>query len=148
MKVLFSRYGVPNIVALDNGPQFSSAEFRTFATKWQFKHTTSSPYYPQLNGKAENAVKKLFTKSRDSGRSEYLALLDWHNTPTGGIRTCPAQQFLGRRRRTLLPVSAALLTSDYPMQKANQKLKGSKTTSRAYYYNHQAKTLQPLAPGH
>ena len=125
LKVLFSRYGVPEVIVSDNGPQFSLVEFRMFATKWHFTHVTSSPHYPQSNGKAENAVttvKRLFTKCRDAGQSEYLSLLDWRNTPTEGIGTSPAQQFLGRRCRTLLPVTATLLTTDYPTQKASHKL--------------------------
>jgi len=35
LKVLFSRYGVPEVVVLDNGPQFASVEFGAF------KHITS-----------------------------------------------------------------------------------------------------------
>ena len=38
----------------DNGPQFSPANFRDFATEWML---TSSPHYPQSNEKAENVVK-------------------------------------------------------------------------------------------
>ena len=75
----------------------------TFSKTWQFNHTTSSPCYPHTaveeqpltdiafhtyqkksNGKAENAVKmikQLFTKCRESGQSDYLALLDWRNSP-------------------------------------------------------------------
>jgi len=100
LKILFARYGVPDILVTDNGPQFSSAEFATFTKAWSFEHSTSSPYYPQSNGKAENAVKtvkRLFTKYREAGQSEYLALLDWRNTPTEGIGTSLAQRFLSRR---------------------------------------------------
>ena len=59
LKCLFSRYGIPDVVISDNGPQFSSAEFAEFTRTWCFTHTTTSPYYPQSNGKAENAVKTL-----------------------------------------------------------------------------------------
>ncbi len=97
-KVMFARYGVPDVLVTDNGPQFASSEFEDFAKTWGFEHVTSSPRYPQSNGKAENAVKtvkRLFKKCQESGQSEYLALLDWRNTPTEGIGTSPAQRFLG-----------------------------------------------------
>ena len=57
LKIMYARFGVPDTVITDNGPQFASQEFSSFARVWGFVHTTSSPYYPQSNGKAENAVK-------------------------------------------------------------------------------------------
>ena len=48
---MFSRYGVPDQVMSDNGPQFSSAEFRSFATEWGFECITASPRYPNQMGK-------------------------------------------------------------------------------------------------
>ena len=68
VKPLFARYGIPEKVVTDNGPQFSSTEFS------QFSITTSSPYFPQSNGEAERAVqtvKSILRKSEDP----YLALL-------------------------------------------------------------------------
>ena len=37
----------------DNGPQYSSEEFKEFAANYNFKHVTSSPNFPQSNGQAE-----------------------------------------------------------------------------------------------
>ena len=44
MKATFARYGIPDILIFDNGPQFASAEFAVFAKSWMFQHITSSPY--------------------------------------------------------------------------------------------------------
>ena len=139
LKSIFSRYGVPDQVVSDNGPQFASAEFAMFAKQWGFEHITSSPRYPQSNGKAENAVKTIkmkFSKCRGSGRSEFLALLDWRNTPSEGMETSPAQRFLGRRCRTLLPTVESLLTPNYPTQADNLALHRMKRKQQFYYNQH------------
>lgn len=64
MKAVFAKYGIPDVLVTDNGPQFASAEFAVFAKTLMFQHTTSSPYHPQSNGKVQIAVetmKRLFT---------------------------------------------------------------------------------------
>ena len=45
LKPHFARYGIPQTVVTDNGPQFISQEFQKFATQYGFQHTTSSPYH-------------------------------------------------------------------------------------------------------
>ena len=80
LKEIFSRFGIPEELCTDNGPQFTSWEFQAFAKEWGFKHTTSSPRYPLANGKAEHAVKlvkRMFRKCEETGQSEFFALLDW-----------------------------------------------------------------------
>lgn len=57
LKAIFARFGVSDTLVTDNGPQFSSAEFSVFSRTWIFEHKTSSPAYPQSNGKAGGAVK-------------------------------------------------------------------------------------------
>ncbi len=127
LKAIFSRYGIPDVLVMDNGPQFATAEFTVFAKTWGFEHVTSSPRYPQSNGKAENAVKTVkrhFTKCRESGKSEYLVLLDWRNTPSEGIGTSSAQRFYGRRCKTLLPMSGLLLHQRYSTEEDTRALNG------------------------
>ena len=149
LMTMFSRYGVPDQVMSDNGPQFSSSEFRSFATKWGFEHITASPRYPQSNGKVENAVKTvklLFNKCKDSGQSEYKALLDWRNTPSEGIGASPAQRLLGRRCRTLLPATNSLLQPQFSIQEYTQQLNKQKKHQQ-YYYNKHAHPLKPIMVG-
>ncbi|CAC5423216.1 unnamed protein product [Mytilus coruscus] len=53
LKQHFARWGIPEKVISDNGPQYSSEQFRQFSQIWDFKHKTSSPGHPQSNGKAK-----------------------------------------------------------------------------------------------
>ena len=39
MKPLFTSYGIPDVIILDNGPQYSFQEFQQFAKDNEFKHT-------------------------------------------------------------------------------------------------------------
>ena len=43
----------------DGGPQFTSHYLSNFLQSWGVKHLTSSPSYPQSNGKAEATVKSM-----------------------------------------------------------------------------------------
>ena len=53
VKSIFSRHGIPKEVISDNGPEFSSYEFSTFAKEWDFYHNPSSPRHPQSIGLVE-----------------------------------------------------------------------------------------------
>jgi len=84
----------------DNGPQFTSKEFATFAKTWDFEHLTSSPGNSKANGKAESGIKtakRLLRKSIRAGTDLYLVFLDYRNTPTQAMTTSPAQRLMGRR---------------------------------------------------
>ena len=51
LKSHFARYGCPDQVVSDNGPQFDCEEFRKFAETWDFEYTSSSPGNIKANEK-------------------------------------------------------------------------------------------------
>ena len=57
LKGHFARYGIPDCLVSDNGPQFTSEAFRKFTKTWGIKHTPSSPHNSKGDGKVESAVK-------------------------------------------------------------------------------------------
>ena len=113
LKTHMSRYGQCDIVISDNGPQFISNEFESFAKHyWNFIHHTSSLYHPQGNGRAEATIKiakSIMSKGRDDKKDAYKALLAYRNTIQDGLTTSPAQRFLGHRTKTDLPTTGNLL---------------------------------------
>jgi len=149
LMIIFSRFGIPDVLISDNATQFSSTEFAEFATKWGFDHSTSSPRYAQSNGKAENAVqtvKRLFNKCRDTGESEFRALLDWRNTPSEGIGSSPAQRLFGRRCKTWLPMARSLLKPSYTTDAASHAITTQKSR-QASYYNRSTKRQPAIETG-
>ena len=82
----FTALGVPALLFSDNGPQFASSDFADFAANWGFRLRHSSPRYPQANGLAESAVKRMkhlvATTSADLQSEVFQkALLEYRNTP-------------------------------------------------------------------
>lgn len=148
LKAHLARHGIPDQLVSDNGQPFSSAKFQQFADTYGFEHITSSPTYPQSNGKVENTVKTakhLLEKAVKSEQDPYLALLDWRNTPTETLNSSPVQRLFGRRTKTPLPTSNQLLKPKLP-EEVDQKLKLQKA-KQSLYYNQGAKELKELRPG-
>ena len=139
---------VPNRVVSDNGPPYNSKEFAEFSKEYEFEHKTSSPRYPQSNGKAENAVKiakNILQKAIYARLDPNLALLAYRNTPTEGVGSSPAQRLFGRRTRTLLPTSDKLVKPKTERH-TQKKLEGRKNREKCYY-DRGAKDLKELKPG-
>ena len=146
LKGHFAKNGIPKVLRTDNGPQYSSTQFGSFAEEWNFQHQTSSPRYPQSNGEAEAAVKivkSLWKKNQDKQKS----LLMYRSTPIPSLGASPAQLNMGRRLRTTLPMSTELLQPETISRKdIQQKLLMAKTKQKQQYDKH-AKPQQPLYPG-
>ena len=143
---MFARWGVPEIVQSDNGPQFSSVSFKTFAGDYDFLHTTN-PHYPQENGAAERAVQtaKRLLKQKDP----FVALMGYRSTPLETTGVSPAQLFLGRNIRTRVPVVKLQLIPKWPdLAKVAARDAAMKQRSATNYNNqHGARLLLKLMPG-
>ncbi len=152
-KCHFARHGIPDVFVSDNGPQFSSTKFHQFSKTYRFNHHTSSPHYPQSNGKAEKAVQtinSLLQKSISEKKDFQLALLDFRNTPTNDIIGSPAQRLMGRRTKTLLPTTATLLapkTIQPSIVKTNLLTHKDTQKLQKLYYDRDTKVLPTLNIG-
>lgn len=148
LKEQFSRYGIPDTLVTDNGPQYTSDKFNQFVQSWEFVHVTSSPHHHRANGKVEAAVKiakSLIKKAHRDNKDPFLALLDYRNTPTEEIGTSPTQRLMSRRARTLLPISTDLL---YPKVPGSVKDKLTLRRQRSkLYFDRSARRLPELEEG-
>ena len=148
MKTHFARYGIPDQVVSDNGPQYTSHHFANFSRTWDFEHITSSPGHSQSNGMAESAVKtakRIIKRAKESKTDVYLAILDHRNTPKQSTRNNPAQSLMNRRTKTLLPTTASLLVPKLTYGQ-HHSLQNSKRR-QAWYHDRHARDLQPLKEG-
>ena len=144
----FARYGIPDRLYTDNGPQFDCTDFTRFAYEWKFEHHTSSPYLSQSNGLIEAAVKtakSLQKKEARANKDQWLNFLDYRNTPTEGMDSSPVQRLMSKRTKTTLPVAQHLLEpeiqSDVEAKLARKRRRAKK------YYNRGSKELPELEIG-
>ena len=146
-KAHFARYGVPAICHTDNGPQFISNQYRKFSVEYGFKHTTSSPYHPKGNGRAEAAVKvaeSMLKKADDF----HTALLLYRNTPPQGHTYSPAQRMFLRRTATTLPTTDHLLApAMINFSIVKEDILKKRHDSKAYYDKSAGVEHQPVKVG-
>uniref|UniRef100_A0A0A9W2U6 RNA-directed DNA polymerase n=1 Tax=Lygus hesperus TaxID=30085 RepID=A0A0A9W2U6_LYGHE len=130
---LFSQQGVPHVVRSDNGPQFDSEEFQAFARSWGFQTVTSSPHYPQSNGQAESAVhtaKKILAKCENLR----IGLLSYNSSPLKNGFS-PSELLMGRRLRTMVPISTENLRPKLPDMGKLQQFEREDRERRKHYFD-------------
>uniref|UniRef100_A0A3B3VJM5 Integrase catalytic domain-containing protein n=1 Tax=Poecilia latipinna TaxID=48699 RepID=A0A3B3VJM5_9TELE len=146
-ETLFARFGCPDQVVSDNGPQFACAEFREFAHEFDFQHITSSPHNPQGNGQAERGVQiaKRILKQKDP----LLALMCYRSTPSPTTGVSPAELLMGRKIKTTLPTLESNLQPRWPDLRVVRSKDANEKRRQAFYNNqrHSTKPLPPLKPG-
>ena len=111
MREFFHRFGIPEEISMDGGPNLDSKAVLSFLNNWGVRRRLSSAYYPQSNGRAEAAVKtakriisdNTGTKGNINTDKSARSQLLYRNTPIKGTDTSPAQLLLGRNLRDLVP---------------------------------------------
>ena len=143
LKSIFSRHGVPQVLVSDNGPQYASQEFASFARQYGFSHITSRPHFPQSNGQAERTVqtvKRLLHNSEDP----YMALLCYWATPLPWCETSPSELLMGRRLRSNLPIREEELRPKWPdLENFRYRDKAFKQ-KQDHDHRHRATPLPPI----
>ena len=64
----FSMFGPPLEIVTDNDPQYVGQPYEDMCSKWNIKHTTTSPRYPHSKGLIERQVRRLRGLSRNVRR--------------------------------------------------------------------------------
>ena len=147
LKSIFTRHGIPETLVSDNGPQYSSMEFKEFSKEYELNHITSRPYFPRGNGEAERAVgvvKNLLKKGDDP----YKSLLAYQGSP---LQVCysPSQLLMGCVLRTMVSTTRAQREPCIPDSAVvRQRPKENKARQkRNFDTSHRARELSLLLPG-
>ena len=145
LKSIFARFGIPQCVVSDNGPQYSCREFQAFAQSYGFSHITSSPGHSSGNGEAERAVRTVKQLLRGSNDG---ALLSYRATPLSN-GTSPAELLMSRRLRTKVPIIQSSLRPKPVDQENLQRQEETYRMKQKLYFDrhHATKQLSPLGRG-
>ena len=140
----FCDFGFPMSIRTDGGPQFRT-EFHKYCKEHHIHKETSSAYFPESNGHAENAVKTakhLLKKCHAHWGTFTDALLHWRNMPRAdGIS--PAQMLFGFQQNFGLPTTSP--PHYINRRKVRDARRRTMITSTKPSFDKTSKELEPLA---
>ncbi|XP_037965358.2 uncharacterized protein K02A2.6 isoform X1 [Plutella xylostella] len=140
-KDVYTRFGYPLHLVVDNGPTWTSNEFKEFCNITGVKMSFTPPYHPATNGAAErfvqtfkNHVKKIVDSGHNLEYATNLFLFDYRTSVNRTTGVSPAKLLFGRELRSRFsllrpqPISTRL-------QMHNEKLKQYYQGSRSVLFN-------------
>lgn len=112
LRSIFARFGIPEQLVTDNGPQWTSDLFAKFCINNNIRHTFTAPYHPASNGLAERGVQS-FKKALLAAKSDNISdldakvqawLLSYRTAPHSTTGKAPCELMFGRQIRTRLSI--------------------------------------------
>lgn len=108
----FCRFGFPETIKSDNGPQFISEDIKRYCEEYGIVLLKTTPYWPQANGEVERANKTILKHlqiSQESDSADWIwdlrsFLLMYNSTPHSTTVVAPSSLMFGRLLRDKLPV--------------------------------------------
>lgn len=141
---IFGRYGVPSLIKADNGPQFSSEEFKRFCQEYGIQLVNTIPYWPQMNGQVERQNRSILKRLRiaqelgkDWRKELREFLLVYHSTNHSTTGEAPSKLMFGRRIKGRLPRVPASIDDESVRDFDNlQKAKGKLYSDKKRHAEH------------
>lgn len=107
----FCRFGMPESLKTDNGPQFISGELQQFCKQFGIEHRRTTPYWPQANGEVERINRSIGKRLKISQETEgadwqwdlRMFVLMHNSTPHSTTGVAPSSLMFGRILRDKLP---------------------------------------------
>jgi transposase InsO family protein len=107
---IFAVHGIPRKLRSDNGPPFTSHEFKSFVEERGIQHQRTTPLWPQGNSEAERFMKPLtkairtaHAEGRDWRKDLFVFLLNYRATPHVTTGVSPSALLFNRVINTKLP---------------------------------------------
>ena len=128
LRKLFAKYGLPEQLVPDNGPQFTSEEFAEFMKVNGIKQICSASYHSSTNELAERFVQTIKRAMKTSAQDEpnlstrlSQFLLGYRSTPHATTNVSPGELFLQWKLCTRFDLLKPNIESVVNTKQSNQK---------------------------
>ena len=133
LRPIFARFGLPEQILTDNGPQLVSEEFQEFTRSNGIQHIKIAPYHPRSNGMAERfvqtfktAMRKMVNEGGDINQKLANFLLVYRKTPQSTTMEAPAMLLMKRIPRSRIDLITPNLQTKVVKRQEKQKVQFDK----------------------
>ncbi|CAA7047599.1 unnamed protein product, partial [Microthlaspi erraticum] len=127
---IICKFGVPQEIVTDNGPQFTSNNFKNYCITWGIKLSFATPRHPQSNGQAESSNKtiiQMLKKRLESAKGKWVEELPgvlWAYRTTSKIATGETPYSLVYGMEAVVPseVTVKTIRTEHLQYQENEEL--------------------------